>query len=322
MTPATTIKQMRYFLATADLGSFSLAARHLNVAQPAVSRQVRMLEENHGVLLFERNGRGVFLTDAGARFAERCRGIIVQVKRAEEELVVAHKAVPNSLTLGMPSSVLSYFGVPFALRLRSAYPDLHLSLPTGRSTELQLALTSGSCDVALIYDTSRLTSVTATPVARDRLVLLSPPGTSPGSAVSLATLADRDFVLRRYPNLIRHAFERALTQNEIHPRIAMEVSDGPAIVELVSSGIGTGVMSSLAAKSYADRFRVDISEITDPEIALTLHIVHPIELRGQADARRLRIVQEITRDVLASLGAERPSSPELAIHEIEEFHPL
>src|SRR5258707_12156340 len=99
------LKQLEYFRHVAELGSFTRAASFLSVVQPALSRQVRQLEVELGQNLFERNGRGVALTDAGARVLEHTRGILLQVGRARQELEGQKNADPRHLVRGCPQNL-------------------------------------------------------------------------------------------------------------------------------------------------------------------------------------------------------------------------
>src|SRR5271165_82955 len=99
------LKQLEYFRHVAELGSFTRAATFLSVVQPALSRQVRQLEIELGQTLFKRNGRGVNLTDAGARLIEHTRGIRTQVGRARQELDEERNGDSGHITLGLPPTL-------------------------------------------------------------------------------------------------------------------------------------------------------------------------------------------------------------------------
>ena len=99
------LKQLEYFRHVAELGSFTRAAAFLSVVQPALSRQVRQLESELGHTLFERNGRGVVLTDAGSRLLEHTRGILTQLGRARQELADQRNGDSGHFALGLPPSL-------------------------------------------------------------------------------------------------------------------------------------------------------------------------------------------------------------------------
>src|ERR1700732_1115539 len=99
------MKKLEYFRHVAELGSFTRAASFLSVVQPALSRQVRQLEVELGQNLFDRNGRGVVLTDAGTSLLEHTRGILTQVGRARQELEEQRNGDSGHLALGLPPSL-------------------------------------------------------------------------------------------------------------------------------------------------------------------------------------------------------------------------
>src|SRR5690349_23825510 len=99
------VKQLDYFVHVADLGSFTKAASLLSVAQSALSHQVRQLEIELDQTLLHRNGRGVTPTDAGRRLLAHARGILMQVRRARDELANSRDALVGHVILGMPPTI-------------------------------------------------------------------------------------------------------------------------------------------------------------------------------------------------------------------------
>mgnify|MGYP003429888468 CR=1 FL=1 len=98
------LKQLEYFVAVAELGSFSKAAVILNIAQPALSRQVRLLETDLHVTLLMRNGRGVVLTEAGKRLFDHSVGILQLVSRTREDIEASRDEPAGRIVIGLPPS--------------------------------------------------------------------------------------------------------------------------------------------------------------------------------------------------------------------------
>ena len=131
------LKQIAYFVRVAELGSFTRASLTLAIAQPALSRQIRLLEVELRQNLLVRNGRGVTLTEAGRLMLEHGRGILHQVERAREDLGRARGAMAGRVTVGLPPSLARLLTVPLSRAFRTHLPDASLSITESLSMSLQ-----------------------------------------------------------------------------------------------------------------------------------------------------------------------------------------
>ena len=137
------IKQIEYFVRVAEMGSFTRAANSLNVAQPALSRQVRLLEVELRQNLLVRNGRGAVMTEAGKVLLEHGRGILHQVERAHEELGRVRGALAGRVAIGLPPSIAKVLTVPLTREFRAQLPQAALSISEGLSNAMQEAIVNG-----------------------------------------------------------------------------------------------------------------------------------------------------------------------------------
>ena len=122
------LKQLEYFVRVAELGSFTRAALALDVAQPALSRQVRLLEVELRQTLLTRNGRGAVPTEAGQLLLAHGRGILHQVERAKEELGRVRGALAGRVAVGLPTSLARVLTVPLTRAFRQQMPDATISI--------------------------------------------------------------------------------------------------------------------------------------------------------------------------------------------------
>jgi len=143
------LKQLEYFVRVAELGSFTRAAIELDVAQPALSRQVRLLEVELRQNLLVRNGRGAIPTEAGKLLLEHGRGILHQVERAREDLGRLRGGLAGRVAVGLPTSVARVLTVPLTRAFREALPEARLSISEGLSGSLQEGLISGRLDIVI-----------------------------------------------------------------------------------------------------------------------------------------------------------------------------
>lgn len=236
------LKQIRAFVQVAELGSFTRAAAVLQIAQPALSRQVRALEVDLRQTLFARNGRGVTLTEAGTRLLAHGRGILQQVERARQDLADPGGAVAGLLSIGLPPSLSRTLTAPLVGAFRSRFPRATLTMIEGLSNYTLEWLEQGRIDCAVVYNATPSGAVDLQPVVDEQLFLVSAraggPRTrrpAPPRPASLADVAAHDLVIPSRPHAIRMRLETVLAQAGLKPRVDLEIESVPAILDLVHS---------------------------------------------------------------------------------------
>jgi len=133
------LKRLRYFVCVSELGSFTLAARNLGVAQPALSRHIRQLEADCGSALLRRNGRGAEPTEVGRTVLEHGRSLLAQVDRLEAGLKAAKGAPVGAINLGLPPSVCMILVEPLFHRVRDEFPGIRLHISEAFSGDVREA---------------------------------------------------------------------------------------------------------------------------------------------------------------------------------------
>ena len=233
---AVDLKQLEYFVHVAELGSFTRAATVLRVAQPALSRQVRSLEVELRQPLFDRNGRGVTLTEAGKRLLAHGRGILQQVERARLDLEDQRGAASGRLAIGLPPSVSRTLTGPLVTAFRERFPKATLTMVEGLTTYVLEWLVLGRIDCAVVYNAAPAAAVDLVPVLDEPLFLVSARRSATtllGKPVGLARLAEMDLVMPSRPHSIRMLTETTLAGAGLKPRIGLEIESVPAILDLV-----------------------------------------------------------------------------------------
>ena len=258
------LRQLEYFVRVAELGSFTRAAAALGVAQPALSRQIRLLEVELRQNLLTRHGRGAQPTEAGLLLLEHGRGILHQVAHARDELARLRGGLSGRVSLGLPPSVARVLAVPLMQAFRTEWPQARLAISEGLSTGMLESLVSGRLDVAVLYNATPLAEVEIAPLAREELLLVEragaatsasatatatpAPAATPASA-TLDELSRLPLVIPSRPNAIRMHVEATLASAGLAPDVAMEVDGVPAILDLVAGGGGCAVLSRHAVDS-------------------------------------------------------------------------
>lgn len=298
------LKQLEYFVRVAELGSFTRAAQVLGIAQPALSRQVRLLEVELRQNLLVRNGRGATPTEAGQLLLEHGRGILHQVERAREELSRVRTGLAGKVAVGLPPSIARVLTVPLTRAFRHQLPQAQLSISEGLSTAMQENLQNGRLDIALLYNPSPLQGLEYNPLLQEELVLVQPrpPGLTedpPPAPIALQALAELPLVIPSRPNAVRMRIESALAELQAKPQIALEIDGVAAILDLVADGAGYAILSRNAVKHSIRPSAFSTRAINTPALSIELttavSALRPSTLTQQAT---LQLLREITQQHL------------------------
>ncbi|MEU9715236.1 LysR family transcriptional regulator [Streptomyces sp. NPDC047976] len=248
-------RHLRILRAVAGTGSFSAAARELGCTQPAVSQQMKALEQSAGTPLLVRAGREMRLTQAGEALVRHAAGILAGLTAAEEEVAaIAGLRAGRVRLVSFPSGSSTL--VPTALAaMRAEHPGTRISLVEAEPPRSVEMLREGDCDVALAFRYAGASAVAewddlvATPLLTDRLVGLVPEGHRLAGAgrVGMAELADEPWIAG-CPRCRRHLVE-VCEGAGFTPRIDFATDDYPAVVGLVGAGLGVAVLPELAVES-------------------------------------------------------------------------
>ena len=282
------LKQLTYFVRVAELGSFTRASIALNIAQPALSRQIRLLEVELRQNLLTRNGRGALPTEAGNLLLKHGRGILHQVEVAREELGAVRGALAGRVSIGLPPSLSRLITVPLTRAFRQKLPQASLTLTEGFSVPMHEGLRVGNLDMAVLYNADHSPEVEMTTLHTEELVLISQkinlkPSTKAGAAakesahkrqpISLTEVADLPLILPSRPNAFRMLIEGEMIAIGRKPHITLEVDGLNAILSLVKEGMGHAVLPSYTLSNFADPGPFTVRRIHSPRIMSELMLV-------------------------------------------------
>lgn len=250
-----TLDQLRVFVAVAERGHVTEAARALNLAQSAASHAIAALEARHDVKLFDRIGRRIELTEAGRTLLVDARAILAEVERAELALSEFGALERGALSVMASQTIASYWLPQRLVAFRRAYPRVEVRLAIGNTAQVAEAVEGGAAELGFVEGTVRNAALDSTPAARDQLVLVVGPDHpwADGETPTAASLAESEWVLREPGSGTRSAFEEALAALGADParlRVAMELPSNEAVRAAVEAGLGaTAISASVAAPS-------------------------------------------------------------------------
>jgi aminoethylphosphonate catabolism LysR family transcriptional regulator len=290
--------QLHAFHAVATHRSFTLAAKALGVSQPAVSMQVRALEEAYGVELIARGSRGVTPTALGEALLEVTRPLLALEAQASELLGSASELLRGQLRVGADAPFVI---VPLLASFHERHPAVELTLSLGNSDAVLRDVLDGRTDVAAVGDRIDDARLFAIPAARSRQVVLvsrTHPWAGRGE-VKLADLHGAEILVREEGSSTRRAFAAAIERARVRPRVVMEIGSREALQEAVAAGLGAAVIIE------AERGRDD--RLVALPIADTV-IEHVEYVACLAERRNLRAVAAFLDLVPRAPPAGRKSS--------------
>ncbi len=250
-----TLEQLRVFVAVAERQHVTQAARALNLAQSAVSHAIASLEDEFGIRLFNRVGRGIELTEPGRIFVDEARAVLARAAAARLKLSEMGELKRGTLLVHASQTIASYW-LPSRLKtFRVRYPLIEVRLAIGNTRQVASSIHDGLADIGFIEGSITDPDLEAAVVARDRMVLVVSPD-HPWTrlqALQPGMLLETDWVLREPGSGTRSEFELALDELGVAPtdlRVAMELPSNEAVRAAVEADMGAAVMSaSVAAPS-------------------------------------------------------------------------
>ena len=260
---------MRAFHAVATEGSFTKAARLLGVSQPAITIQVKALEDTYGAILLHRTGQRVVLTDLGDDLLVITRRIFDLDQEAEELLSAARELRGGHLRAGADGP---YFVMGVLAAFIERYPGVRVTVAMGNSQSVLRDLVDYSTDVAVVARIDDARRFHAAPYIRQSVVVFVPKTHEWGKrcGIRLAELEGQPMILREQGSCTRQILEDALTKAGITPRVVMEIGSREALHEAVAAGLGIGVVE-VAELGTDDRLTT--LEVTDVRLEATEYVV-------------------------------------------------
>ena len=258
------LQQLRYFVAVAEVENISLAAHRLRVAQSAVSRQIRLLEEELDAALLQRAGRGVKLTDAGETLRRRAVDLLRQADDLRAELRNRGRAPAGVLRIGANPSLGEAMFPALARRYTQAYPKVRLHLVTDMTMHLQEAIQRGTLDCAIIAFPDRDPALAVQPIANERIHLVShrDHDLDWGPVCTVKQLASVPLLLPGLPHRERLGYERLAAAKGQTLQCRMEADSLSILFDLARLGLGHLLLPSTAVHKLTSDGQWNARQIT------------------------------------------------------------
>lgn len=272
--------QLNIFCMVTRQQSFSKAAKLLHMSQPAVSTQVKNLEEYYRGQLLSRTPQGVTLTKAGEVLYEYAQKILDLQNEMEGKLETIFKHVNNKIMIGA-STIIGNVALPCTIYLfKEEHPEVELNLNISNADEVLRMVMSGEVDIGVVEGDPDSSTLKALPVTSDELVFIAPPQyPAKGDVISLQDFFDHPLILREDGSGTRRALASALARQGFSVdqlNVITEMKNTYAIKSAVEAGLGGSVVPRLAVRKEAYTGSLRVLTITDLEMPINFNLVYPI----------------------------------------------
>ena len=267
------LRQLRYFVAIADHGSLSKAALVLHVAQPALTQQLRQLEEELGAQLLHRSAQGVLSTDAGKVFYEHAQAILKQVADAKSAVTQSATRPSGGVTLGLPHSISGALALPLLTAARAQYPEITLQLTEELTGNLSEQLKSGRVNLALLFDDGQLAPFATTTLAEEELRFIcraDAPYMRGQQAVSLAQALAATLILPGLQHGVRPRIESAARGAGLAAANVIEINSIAILKSAILADMGATILPAAPLLAEIERGTMRSHAIHSPALSRTV----------------------------------------------------
>jgi LysR family transcriptional regulator, nitrogen assimilation regulatory protein len=271
--------RLKYFLRVAEEGSITRAASMLGIAQPALSRQVQLLEEDLGVMLFHRTRRGVRLTEEGERLRASTAAPLRQLELAVQYIGSPLARLERAMLLGLPETAVEVLAAPLLASLTAAFPMATFSVTVGSTDQLVEAMLKGAVDVAVIN-----------PVPDDRvfyrellsedLVLVGGRDTTlePTREITFAELVELPLIVPRTPTGIGNVLENAALRAKVNIDYRTTTDSLQVTKSLLETGMAYAVLPVSACGREIQEGRLRFAPVCEPALSQQLGVAATAQL--------------------------------------------
>jgi LysR family transcriptional regulator, nitrogen assimilation regulatory protein len=273
------INQIKTLIHVAELGSISKAADRLGIAQPALSRQIRLMEAELGAALFTRHGRGMILTDLGSQVLEPASEILMKLDYIRDLATSGRRAVSGRVRFGMAPTVAEIMTVPLACALRDQYPDVSLCIRSAFSGHLIEWLKRDEIDCLVSYDPNRNAGLRTVPVMIENLLLVgnSQCDLSLNQAVAFEDIAQIPLVLPSPMHGLRVIVDGCAAKAGVTLTPVIEADSFGSMLDLVLEGFGMTILPLGPINRLVQSGQLTAANLVEPTPSRQLVIAYPTD---------------------------------------------
>lgn len=255
------LRHIRYFLAVAEHRNFTRAAEALHVSQPTLSQQIRQLEDTLRVQLFDRSGRTIQLTDAGAAYVHFAQRALQDLEAGERAIHDVQELSRGSLRLAMTPTFTAYLIGPLLEKYHHRYPNIVLNIFEMPQDRIEALLNEDALDVGIAFDETHTSDIETQALFVEALAMVV--GKSHGhakkpTALTLGEFEKEALVLLNEEFATRHYIDRYCKRHGIAPRIVIEANSISAVIEIVRRSALATVLPAAIAREHSELSLIDL----------------------------------------------------------------
>jgi LysR family nitrogen assimilation transcriptional regulator len=295
------LKQLRYFLAIVEEGSFSKAARRVGVAQPSLSFHVKNMEAELGVTLLQRVPSGVVETEAGAILVQRARLLLADFESLQDDVRRTGSEISGTVRLGLPGTISALLAAPLITRCAAEFPKVKIIVAEAMSGFVKDWLGEGRIDIAVLYEDYAGPEISSQLLLREELVLLVPPKTDCTGKTAIEVMEQVPLVLPSASHGLRKMLDRAFRKKSIELSAFIEVDSYGNIKQLVEDGYGASILPFHAVSREVEEGRLNVLRFADQSIQRGIYLS---ALKSRRLSRAAVEVEKTLLVLIAELLAE------------------
>lgn len=297
------LRQLRHFLVVADMGSLTRAADQLGLAQPALSRDIRSLEDDLAARLFHRTGRGVTLTEAGAQFLDEVRPHLVALEQARQTIRLQGATPPRLIRMGWTGTISAPLGADIVGRFKAELPEVELETIGGSSAQILELLDSGGIDLGIVNSEQLAKGSQSEHLMRCDLFHISrSQGSSAASAmdpIPFRQAAASPLLLFGRQHALRRAIDNAARHHGLELKVHAQIDEFQAMRRMIVEGDAATILPLTLVGSWATDPSLIKRHVVEPTIALYYRIVFPRAEVSPAVSGLARLVHRVVREAIA-----------------------
>lgn len=274
------LEKLNYFYQTAEAGSIKKAAEVIHISQPSLTRAIKVLEEVIGEELFVRSHLGVNLTQRGQILYDYCKGLFHSLNDLTIRLDSPEDIYSGSLRIGTYDSIAIYFWPKFLKNFFKKFPNIRLSLTTGRSVEIQDKLLKNELDLILIVNPKSDENIRTINLYSDKFQLYK------SEKLQKNSINNQTPIIYMLTNEISESAIRQLTGLDENPMFS--TSSIEAVKELVLSGVGIGFLPIRVAKDLADSKKLSPFKVRGKNLSFGSHTIGLAYHQNGEDSKTLQ----------------------------------
>ncbi|WP_312299339.1 LysR family transcriptional regulator [Stutzerimonas nitrititolerans] len=299
------LKQLRYFVRIAECGSLSKAADELGIAQPALSQQLRALEDELGVELVTRHSRGIAPNDLGTMLLSHFSTILNEIDRTALLVQDLTRNPAGEVKLGVTTTAARALTAPLVAKVHETYPGITLHVVEAMSGSLSQSLQRGSLDLSILYEPKLLEldeGFDLMPMLTEDLFLISKNKgiVKNKKTIPFSMLEELQLVLPCYPNVLTKLLYDLAAKRDVKLNVKFEIDSLSSIIELVNADFCT-VLPLICLGREIEEGRVTATPITDPRVNWSVHVA---AARKGVRLRAVRAVHKLLIEMVNEMVEE------------------